>query len=371
MAGVDDPIIDETPPVMLPEEPELGDEEEEQEQDESLSDRAKDAYDRIKEERRRAQQQPESPKPEGRAPEGKPEPAKPVEPAPEVPKAGAEPSAKPAPSDVKGKVGRPITPKGVPRGAGAVGETGEGLAEGANVAKGAAGAAKGVGTAARGAEAAKTVASGAKVAAAGWEIILIIIIILLVVAFILFIVGFVVGLASGGQGGGGGGGAAQYGGGAPYISTDGKYFPLVIRPQNNFTPGSSRGFGDSRSGGRRHHAGVDLIAPPGTPIRAIADGTIVNHYAFYSGTDCLFVNHGDFVINYGEIGSVASGLSIGSHVSAGQIIAYVGQLNSGSSMLHMEMYTPGTTQNSAWYGSQPSNLLDPTSFVTNLLSGFK
>ncbi len=207
-----------------------------------------------------------------------------------------------------------------------------------------------------------------------WEVFAIIAVILIIIAFILLIVGFIVGFFSGGNLSGSPSSSPIYSSDVsePYISTDGKYFPLTIRPQNNFTKKSSRGFGDARSGGARHHAGVDLIAPAGTPIRSIADGTVVNYYYFYSGTYCMFVDYGDFVINYGEIARMAPGISVGSQVAAGQIIAYVGLLGSGQSMLHMEMYTSGTTHNSAWWDSmRPSNLLDPTNFVTELLAGFQ
>lgn len=179
------------------------------------------------------------------------------------------------------------------------------------------------------------------------------------------------GLGGGGLGGGWGGavGISEQ----PFIPVEGKFFPLIIRPLNNFTPGSTRGFGDSRPGGR-HHAGVDLIAPAGTPIRAIADGVIVSHYGtFYKGTYATFVDHGDFVINYGEnSGQLAPGLKIGSEVRTGQIIGYVGRSWSGSQMLHLEMYTPGTTVNQQWWGTnRPANLLDPTDFVNRLLGGFE
>lgn len=337
---VEEPEIDET----LPEEPIVNNEYEKEEK-QSLGDRyqnAREKYGQAKELRDRF---------------GK------KQPAPEA-KTGA---GQQTPGEIKGKIGRPTgVPKAPPAGGGVVGgagEAGEAVAGGAKVAGG---AARIAGTAGE---------TGGAVAAGGtlWWVVLIIIVVLIIVAFILFTVGFVVGLASGGRTSSGSSFAPQYAGqyAAPYISTDGKYFPLTIKPQNNFTPGSSRGFGDSRDGGSRRHAGVDLIAPVGTPIRSIADGTVVNSYYFYSGTYCLIVDYGDFVINYGEIGGAAPGVSIGSQVKAGQIIAYVGRLGSGSSMLHMEMYTAGTKQNSAWRGSKPSNLLDPTSFVTELLGGFK
>ncbi len=219
----------------------------------------------------------------------------------------------------------------------------------------------------------------ALVGAISWEVILVVIIIFLIIGIIIFVIGFVLGMYLGAPsqssvpGGVMGGGGVVYDGGEPssaFIPVEGKFFPLAIKPTANFTKGSSRGFGDAREGGKRRHAGIDLIAPPGTPIRAIADGKIIRFGSFWGGTYMLLVDHGDFVINYGENSGMAPGLSVGSTVKAGQIIARVGRLNTGSSMLHFEMYTPGTTDNAHWYSTRPSNLMDPTDFINNLMEGF-
>ncbi len=82
--------------------------------------------------------------------------------------------------------------------------------------------------------------------------------------------------------------------------------------------------------------------PPGTPIYAVADGVLVrNPYPFYSGTSAVEIRRGELILRYGEI---ANGSHIGgSSVKKGQIIAKVGRLNSGSSMLHLEIYTNGAS----------------------------
>lgn len=205
----------------------------------------------------------------------------------------------------------------------------------------------------------------------------------LVIAFLVFLwmmpgAIFAASLAGLGGGLGGGWGGAIGISEQPFIPVEGKYFPLPNEPDNDFAPGTTRGFGDARENkeGRivRHHAGVDLIAPAGSPIRAIADGTIVNHYPFKSGTHATLIDHGDFVINYGENSGLAPGLQVGDRIRAGQVIGHVGRLASGASMLHLEMYTPGTTVNQRWWwGSNrpPKNLLDPTDLISRLLGGFK
>ncbi|MCK6395940.1 peptidoglycan DD-metalloendopeptidase family protein [Zoogloea sp.] len=102
-----------------------------------------------------------------------------------------------------------------------------------------------------------------------------------------------------------------------------------------------RSFGSRRSGGRRAHAGCDLYAPVGRAIHAVRDGVVIRDpYAFYAQTDALEIDHGDFVIRYGEIKPDCT-LRKGEHVKAGQVIARVGLLvgiQVPSAMLHLEMY---------------------------------
>lgn len=132
-------------------------------------------------------------------------------------------------------------------------------------------------------------------------------------------------------------------------------------------------FGSPRENGRKH-AGVDLYAPFKTPIYAIADGEVIRHpYAFYDGTNALEVWHpGIGVIRYGEISSSkAVALSEGEAVKEGEIIAYVGLLDSlHLSMLHFELYAESakgeqlTTQDMP-YKRHPA-LLDPTALIDTL-----
>jgi murein DD-endopeptidase MepM/ murein hydrolase activator NlpD len=59
-------------------------------------------------------------------------------------------------------------------------------------------------------------------------------------------------------------------------------FPLRFKPDKSYKKGS-RAFGSKRSNGHRKHAGVDLYAPKGTPIRAMKDGKVIASYPFYLG----------------------------------------------------------------------------------------
>src|SRR5690349_16031778 len=115
-------------------------------------------------------------------------------------------------------------------------------------------------------------------------------------------------------------------------------FPLRQRPSLDYHSGG-RQFGADRTGGRKH-AACDLIAPQGTDILAMADGEVLRGpYDFYSGTCALEVKHRNGMLaRYGESSKIVPVTTkVGGVVSQGQVLARVGRLDSGSSMLHLEM----------------------------------
>jgi murein DD-endopeptidase MepM/ murein hydrolase activator NlpD len=153
---------------------------------------------------------------------------------------------------------------------------------------------------------------------------------------------------------------------SPIINVSGYNFPLGFVPNYDYHTGGRR-FGASRSGGTRKHAGCDLISPEGTKIYAVYDGTVSRGpYYFYHGTYAVEVDHGGFVARYSEIKGMASGLRVGSQVSAGQLLAYVGKMYT-SSMLHFELYqgtaSGGLTQRNHPPYQRRSDLLDPTPYL--------
>ena len=77
-------------------------------------------------------------------------------------------------------------------------------------------------------------------------------------------------------------------------------FPLKFLPKESYKE-APRHFGARRSKGKRKHAGCDLYAPVGTPIFAVADGVVLDFYEFYLESWALEVDHGDFVVRYGEV----------------------------------------------------------------------
>jgi murein DD-endopeptidase MepM/ murein hydrolase activator NlpD len=118
----------------------------------------------------------------------------------------------------------------------------------------------------------------------------------------------------------------------------GLLFPLEERPQVSYKSGG-RNFGANRAGGRKH-AGIDLYAPVGTPVRAMADGKVLQVYQFYLGTWVIEVDHGSFIARYGEVKQTNIRVKVNEEVTRGQVLGQVGKLQGlKASMLHLEMYS--------------------------------
>jgi murein DD-endopeptidase MepM/ murein hydrolase activator NlpD len=93
----------------------------------------------------------------------------------------------------------------------------------------------------------------------------------------------------------------------------------------------------------RNHKGVDYAAPPGTPIYAAGDGTIVKQYESKSYGYYIRIEHDNgFFTAYAHMQAFADGLGIGKMVKKGQIIGSVGSTGRSSGPhLHYELIHNG------------------------------
>ena len=100
-----------------------------------------------------------------------------------------------------------------------------------------------------------------------------------------------------------------------------------------------------RSGGRLH-LGVDIIAPEGKLLYAVADGTITKVYTDRPGSLAgnglrLTMDDGTYFF-YAHLLSFAEGIEVGTKVVAGQVIGKNGNTgNSGTPHLHFEIHPDG------------------------------
>lgn len=131
------------------------------------------------------------------------------------------------------------------------------------------------------------------------------------------------------------------------------YFPF---PQGAKYETYYEGMGDPRTfqGREFGHEGTDILAPKGTPIVAVASGTVVrygwNTLGGYRVTVQLD-NAPDYRFYYAHMDRYAPGIYQGAHVRAGQVLGYVGNTGEGPERtegkfvthLHFGIYNPDGT----------------------------
>ena len=149
----------------------------------------------------------------------------------------------------------------------------------------------------------------------------------------------------------------------PYKKLDGKY-----------VGNAARSFGVPRQDGIRKHAAIDLYSYGNDVVVAMESGIVVGIQGFLGPTKALLIQGDSGIVSlYGEIKNDSwneFGIKKGTKVKAGQPIARIGINDAGTSMLHFETYTKGTTQNAQWKGSPPSNLLNPTKYLLQAQKNF-
>ncbi len=120
--------------------------------------------------------------------------------------------------------------------------------------------------------------------------------------------------------------------------------PVIMPTQGRF----SSGFGwrvDPFTGKKRFHKGIDLTAATGTPIRATANGTVVQTNRSTSYGLVATIKHNDKLETlYAHMSGFA--VKEGQRVLRGQVVGYVG--NTGRSKaphLHYEVHVEGKPVN--------------------------
>jgi murein DD-endopeptidase MepM/ murein hydrolase activator NlpD len=97
----------------------------------------------------------------------------------------------------------------------------------------------------------------------------------------------------------------------------------------------------------RAHKGVDYGAPVGTPVHAVADGTVafVGQQNGY-GNLLILQHNGSISTAYGHLSRFAKGLHRGSKVHQGDVVAYVGATGMATGPhLHYEFRVAGVQRN--------------------------
>jgi murein DD-endopeptidase MepM/ murein hydrolase activator NlpD len=106
-------------------------------------------------------------------------------------------------------------------------------------------------------------------------------------------------------------------------------------------------FGQARGGGRVH-LGTDIGADEGRDVYAVAAGDVIKVYAneALAGNGVRMRTPDGTVIFYAHLLALVPGIAVGTTLTPGQLIGYVGQTgNAGGPHLHLEIHIGGDAVN--------------------------
>lgn len=109
-------------------------------------------------------------------------------------------------------------------------------------------------------------------------------------------------------------------------------------------------------GDYRPHTGVDYAAPAGTPVYAVADGTVTMAGWGGGGGNTIKIKHaGGMQTGYLHLQKFAKGIKVGSYVSQGDVIGYVGSTGTSTGPhLDYRIWQNGTPVDPLKITQQPS-----------------
>ena len=116
-------------------------------------------------------------------------------------------------------------------------------------------------------------------------------------------------------------------------------------------------FGDAR-GSERSHEALDIMAPAGTPVLAVADGHVEKLFDSERGglTIYQFEPSGRWSYYYAHLQAYAPGLAEGTALKRGQVIGYVGSTgNADPAAPHLHFAVFALTPERQWWTGAPLN----------------
>lgn len=129
---------------------------------------------------------------------------------------------------------------------------------------------------------------------------------------------------------------------------------LIVPVQGMVAAQLSDTYAATRSQGRSHDA-IDIMATAGTPVLAVADGTVEKLFDSKQGglTIYQFEPSGTFAYYYAHLDRYAAGLAEGKALRQGEVIGYVGSTGNASPdapHLHFAVFVLGPQRN-WWQGA--------------------
>lgn len=115
---------------------------------------------------------------------------------------------------------------------------------------------------------------------------------------------------------------------------------------------------DQPRGSQRHHEALDIMAPKGTPVLAVADGKVVKLFQSKPGGTTLyqFDPTGRYAYYYAHLERYADGVKEGMELKRGDVLGYVGVTgNSDPNAPHLHFSVVALTPEKQWWKGTPLN----------------
>jgi len=115
---------------------------------------------------------------------------------------------------------------------------------------------------------------------------------------------------------------------------------------------------DQPRGRERHHEALDIMAPKGTPVRAVADGKVVKLFESKPGGTTLyqFDPTEQYAYYYAHLDKYADGVKEGMQLKRGDLIGYVGVTgNADPGAPHLHFAVVALTPEKQWWKGTPVN----------------
>jgi len=115
---------------------------------------------------------------------------------------------------------------------------------------------------------------------------------------------------------------------------------------------------DQPRGQERHHEALDIMAPKGTPVRAVADGKVAKLFESKPGGTTLyqFDPSEQYAYYYAHLDKYADGIKEGMQLKRGDVIGYVGVTgNSDPNAPHLHFAVVALTPEKQWWKGTPIN----------------
>lgn len=144
----------------------------------------------------------------------------------------------------------------------------------------------------------------------------------------------------------------------PAAPADGALAAWLLVPVQGVTASQLQDtFGDARGEERRHEA-LDIMAPAGTPVLAVADGHVEKLFDSERGglTVYQFEPSGRWCYYYAHLQAYAPGLAEGAQLRRGDVIGYVGSSgNADPAAPHLHFAVFALTPERQWWTGTPVN----------------